>query len=129
MDFIVSEMEEELHQIPTPQKLEKEQSSGTSLYRQQWETERNDLWKFMPATVMRQFPLNGNEGLYGFTVRGSGIINVRDDLDDKFKAEVVCHESIHTTDEYETRVLSRWIIDSMMPEEEKYKTKPREYRH
>lgn len=128
MDSIASGLEEDLYQIQTSKNPRIEVVSYNSSYRQQWEMERRDLWKFMPATVVRQFPLNGNEGLYGFTLRGSGIINIRDDLSDKLKSEVICHESIHTTDEYETRILSRWIMDSMMPEKEKYRQRPPPYK-
>lgn len=102
-------------------------------YAQRFERERRNLLKFIPFTHIRQFPRQGNEGLYGFTLPGSGTIHQREDLGSLWmgrwskKEENEVHESIHTPDEYETRRLTEWIMESMFPEEEKYRTKPLNY--
>lgn len=99
-------------------------------YLEKFRKERNNPLRFVPATTVRRFPRSGNEWLYGWTYRGTGIINQRDDLEliNNKKLENDIHESIHTTDEYETRRLTEWIMDTLFPGDEKYKTKPEEYR-
>ena len=46
----------------------------------------------------------------GFTYLGQGYMALRDDLAGKTKRMVDIHESIHTPDEYETRILTDWIM-------------------
>lgn len=134
MDFTVSDLEGKVenynyHQRHLPAYI------LSHSYQQRWQQERRDLWKFIPFTVIKQFPVSGNEGLYGFTIPGSGIINQREDL--QFigrglwtkQEENQIHESIHTNDEYETRILTAWILESMFPREEKYRTRPKEYQN
>jgi hypothetical protein len=52
-------------------------------------------------------------GAYGFTYSPPALdyMCLDNTLTGKFKDEVDVHESIHTPDEYETRVLSRWMIE------------------
>lgn len=57
-------------------------------------------------------------GVLGFTYLGSGKIARRDDLFGDMAMLVDVHESIHTPDEYETRVLTDWILKIEAP---KYK--------
>ncbi len=84
--------------------------------------------RFLPATTMHTFPKQGNEGLYGWTHRQKdGMINVRENLHGEKRIETIIHESIHTPDEYETKRLTEWIMESMFPKEERYRTKPEEY--
>ncbi len=91
-------------------------------YLHRFREERRDITRFLPATTLQTFPRQGNEGLYGWTHRQKdGIINVREDLQGEKKIKTIIHESIHTPDEYETRRLTEWIMESMFPEEEKYK--------
>jgi hypothetical protein len=48
-------------------------------------------------------------GILGFTYLGQNKMALRDDLvGDKEMVDV--HESIHTPDEYETRILTDWIL-------------------
>jgi len=73
----------------------------------------NRLDKFMdtlPKSVMG--------GVLGFTYLGSGKMTLRDDLIGATRQMVQVHEAIHTPDEYETRVLTDWIITLDKP---KYK--------
>ncbi|MBS3136411.1 hypothetical protein J4401_05630 [Candidatus Woesearchaeota archaeon] len=49
-------------------------------------------------------------GVLGFTYLGSGKIARREDLFGSMALMVDVHESIHTTDEYETRILTDWIL-------------------
>lgn len=49
-------------------------------------------------------------GILGFTYLGSGKMTRRDDLFGERALMVDVHESIHTPDEYETRVLTDWIL-------------------
>ena len=55
----------------------------------------------LPASVMG--------GILGFTYLGQDRMTLRDDLiGDKKMVDI--HESIHTPDEYETRILTSWIM-------------------
>ncbi len=81
-------------------------------YLKKCQEQRNDPSFFLPIPIINRFPRNGNEGLYGWTIRGSGIINQRDDLHlsgDWWRNYV--HEAIHTDDEYETKRLTEWIVE------------------
>lgn len=98
-----------------------------SLYLRLWQAEQRDPLKFLPSNTFRTFPRSGNEWLYGFTYRGTGIINVRDDLQGETLLETQIHESLHTSDEYETRRLTEWIMRLIPLEPEKYRTRPKEY--
>jgi hypothetical protein len=64
----------------------------------------------VPGKQLDTFPVSGNEGLYGFTFLGDNKAWRRDDLTGSFAKMVDIHESIHTPDEYETRVLTDWIM-------------------
>jgi hypothetical protein len=52
-------------------------------------------------------------GLFGYTYLGMGKQWLNDLLDQtpEFKKEVDLHEAIHTNDEYETRVISKDMLD------------------
>ncbi len=98
------------------------------LFLARFQQERKEMSRFLPATTLRTFSRQGNEGLYGWTHRhNDGIINVREDLQEEKRIETIIHESIHTPDEYETIRLTEWIMESMFLREEKYRTKPEEY--
>ncbi|MEA2037180.1 MAG: hypothetical protein U9O94_06720 [Nanoarchaeota archaeon] len=64
----------------------------------------------MPATIMG--------GVLGFTYLGENFMARRDDLTGDKALMVDIHEAIHTPDEYETRVLTDWILTKEKP---KYK--------
>lgn len=92
------------------------------------EKERRDTLKFTAPAHVCHFPHEGNQGLYGFTYRGTGQVHLREDLTDKFKMEVDLHECGHTPDEYETRRRTDMKLESMFPTFEKYRTQPPQYR-
>ena len=114
-----------------------QQDKGTPLsyipsdsYLQRFLQTRNDPTRVIPHQGMKKFAKNGNEGLYGWTYKAKdGAIRIREDLIDLKKLETDIHECIHTPDEYETRVLTHWILSSMFKVRERYKTRPKEYFH
>lgn len=100
-------------------------------YQERFEQERRDILKFIPATVMNKFPVQGYEWLYGWTIRGTNTVNVRDDLYGLKKLETDIHECTHTPDEYETRRRTEGKIEALLREEwgeGKYGRKRREYK-
>jgi len=54
-------------------------------------------------------------GILGYTYLGENFMARRDDLSGKTAQMVDLHEAIHTPDEYETRVLTSWILNREMP--------------
>ena len=69
-----------------------------------------------PGKHLNTFPSSGNEGLYGFTYLGDVRAWRRDDLiGTKFAKMVDVHESIHTPNEYETRILTSWMMSKERP--------------
>ena len=64
----------------------------------------------VPGKSLETFPVSGNEGLYGYTFLGDIKVWRRDDLSGNFAKMVDIHECIHTPDEYETRILTDWIM-------------------
>ena len=52
-------------------------------------------------------------GVLGFTYLGENFMGRRADLTGKTARKVDIHESIHTPDEYETRVLTTWIMEKV----------------
>ena len=98
-------------------------------YLSKWSQERDDPLKFVPSVTVKKFQRQGNEWLYGWTIRGSGVINQREDLEvsgDRLRNYV--HEAIHTDDEYETRRLTEWIMETMFPVRERYQRSLQKYR-
>ena len=96
-------------------------------YLQRFRQSRKDPHCVAPSTTLRTFPRQGNEGLYGFTLRLSGIVYRREDLTWIKKIETDLHESGHTNDEYETRRRTEEKMKAMFPEKEKYQNKPKPY--
>ncbi|MDP6600198.1 MAG: hypothetical protein QF798_02055 [Candidatus Woesearchaeota archaeon] len=70
----------------------------------------HDFTGRVPGKNLETFPVSGNEGLYGYTFLGDIKAWRRDDLSGNFAKMVDIHESIHTPDEYETRILTDWIM-------------------
>lgn len=54
-------------------------------------------------------------GILGFTYIGQGKMTRRDDLFGDMALMVDVHEAIHTPDEYETRVLTEWMLKIERP--------------
>ncbi len=78
-------------------------------YRAAWKAERRNFTKLVPNKTMElmRMPV----GLYGYTFLGQNYMAINQNLVGKFKYEVIVHESIHTPDEYETRVLTWWMME------------------
>ncbi|MCH8004204.1 MAG: hypothetical protein IH934_06265 [Nanoarchaeota archaeon] len=81
---------------------------GTYLKRRQ--DALHDFTDRVPGKNLETFPVSGNEGIYGYTFLGDIKVWRRDDLSGKFAKMVDIHECIHTPDEYETRILTDWIM-------------------
>lgn len=97
-------------------------------YLSRWKAERRDITKFLPFMLVHTFPRQGNERLYGFTLRNKpGTIHRREDLYGENKVNTDIHERTHRPDELETRYVTDWKMEWMFPKEEKYRTKPKEY--
>jgi len=60
-----------------------------------------------PLTIL---PANSMGSVLGFTYIGENFMARRADLTGKTARMVDIHESIHTPDEYETRILTSWIL-------------------
>jgi len=100
----------------------------TDNYLQRFMQHRTDVTRFIPNQGMKKFPKSGNEGLYGWTYKNKdGAIRIRDDLMGAMKMEVDIHESIHTPDEYETRVITWWIMAGMFKRRTTYHKGVKEY--
>ena len=63
----------------------------------------------VPGKHVDVHPASMMGGVLGFTYLGQDRMALRDDLI-SMKRMVDIHESIHTPDEYETRVLTDWIM-------------------
>ena len=81
---------------------------GTYLKRRQ--DALHDFTDRVPGKNLETFPVSGNEGIYGYTFLGDIKVWRRDDLSGNFAKMVDIHECIHTPDEYETRILTDWIM-------------------
>lgn len=81
-------------------------------YIKKLEKKRNDFTMRAPFKVVHKFPVNLMGGVLGFTYLGENFMGIRDDLYGPELHEVELHEAIHTPDEYETRVLTKWMLDN-----------------
>ena len=70
----------------------------------------HDFSDRVPGKHVSTFSRNELPGVLGFTYLGQDRMALRDDLIGKTRKMVDIHESIHTPDEYETRVLTDWIM-------------------
>ncbi|RMF06335.1 hypothetical protein D6764_02445 [Candidatus Woesearchaeota archaeon] len=91
-----------------------------SSYLEQWESERNDFTRRVPFKIVRKQPKNIMGGVLGYTILNEGWIVLRDDLEGDLKHLVDVHESIHTPDEYETRVITSWMLSDEKPMSMRY---------
>ena len=73
----------------------------------------SDFTHLIPNKRLEKKQPTHMDGAYGYTFAPSALdyMCLDDTLIGKFRKEVDVHESIHTPDEYETRVLSRWMVD------------------
>jgi len=88
----------------------------TTEYKERIEIARQDF-ALKIDKFLEIFPVSLMGGVYGFTYLGSGKIARREDLSSKpdFAHLVDVHESIHTFDEYETRILTDWVLNIERP--------------
>ncbi|MBI2653203.1 hypothetical protein HYX02_00175 [Candidatus Woesearchaeota archaeon] len=73
--------------------------------------EKEDMTNRVPLKWLNILPETMMGGVLGFTYLGENFMGRRADLIGKTARMVDIHESIHTPDEYETRVLTSWIMD------------------
>ena len=79
-------------------------------YIQQHINSREDMSNRVPLKWLNILPETQMGGVLGFTYLGENFMGRRADLTGKTARMVDIHESIHTPDEYETRVLTDWIM-------------------
>ena len=76
---------------------------------------KEDMTSRVPLKWLNIFPESMMGGVLGFTYLGENFMGRRADLTGKTARMVDIHESIRTPDEYETRVLTSWIMEKMRP--------------
>ena len=74
---------------------------------------KEDTSNRVPLKWLNIFPESMMGGILGFTYLGDNSMGRRADLTGKTARMVDIHESIHTPDEYETRVLTSWIMEKV----------------
>ena len=79
-------------------------------YLQQHINSKEDMTNMVPLKWLNILPETMMGGVLGFTYLGENFMGRRADLTGKTARMVDIHESIHTPDEYETRVLTEWIM-------------------
>lgn len=84
-------------------------------YLKQHSKDKEDTTSRVPLKFVNVFPESVMGGILGFTYIGDHSMGKRDDLIGELSREVDVHESIHTPDEYETRVLTEWIMSGCKP--------------
>src|SRR3989338_3479610 len=72
--------------------------------------EKEDMTHRVPLKWLNILPESMMGGILGFTYIGDPAMGRRADLTGKTARMVDIHKSIHTPDEYETRVLTEWIM-------------------
>lgn len=73
--------------------------------------DKEDMTSRVPLKWLNILPESMMGGVLGFTYLGENFMGRRADLTGKTARMVDIHESIHTPDEYETRVLTSWIME------------------
>jgi len=80
-------------------------------YMKQHVDSKEDMSNRVPLKWLNILPETLMGGILGFTYLGENFMGRRADLTGKTARMVDIHESIHTSDEYETRVLTSWIME------------------
>jgi len=105
-------------------------------YLEEWRRLRQDFSNNIPGKLVEEFPVSGNEGIYGWTfVPNDGKIRRREDLAGTYKgSETDIHECIHdpfndvNTREYLTSLISKEHLKAMFGKEKnKYENLPKDY--
>jgi len=87
--------------------------STIGTYLNQRQQALHDFTDRVPGKHVDILPASVMGGILGFTYLGQDRMTLRDDLiGDKKMVDI--HESIHTPDEYETRLLTDWIMEKPM---------------
>ena len=88
----------------------------------------SDFTNLIPNKRLEKRQPNQMDGAYGFTYAPPALdyICLDSTLVGKFKEEVDVHESIHTEDEYETRVLSRWMVENKEKDRYRFEVKDKD---
>lgn len=76
---------------------------------------KEDMTNMVPLKWLNILPESMMGGVLGFTYLGENFMGRRADLTGSTARMVDIHESIHTPDEYETRVLTSWIMEKIRP--------------
>ncbi len=82
----------------------------TTEYLQKLVSAKEDMSDRVPLKWLNILPETMMGGVLGFTYLGENFMGRRADLTGKTARMVDIHKSIHTPDEYETRVLTDWIM-------------------
>jgi len=80
-------------------------------YLQKHVNAKEDMSCRVPLKWLNILPETSMGGVLGFTYIGDNSMGRRADLTGKTARMVDIHESIHTPDEYETKVLTSWIME------------------
>ena len=76
---------------------------------------KEDMTNRVPLKWLNILPETMMGGVLGFTYIGDHSMGRRADLTGSTARMVDIHESIHTPDEYETRILTSWIMEKTKP--------------
>ena len=76
---------------------------------------KQDTTNMVPLKWLNILPESVMGGVLGFTYLGENFMGRRADLTGKTARMVDIHESIHTPNEYETRILTEWIMSKEKP--------------
>ena len=82
-------------------------------YLQKHIEDKGDMTNRVPLKWLNILPESMMGGVLGFTYLGENFMGRRADLTGKTARMVDIHESIHTPDEYETRILTSWILEKV----------------
>lgn len=82
-------------------------------YMQQHIADKEDTTNRVPLKWLNILPETMMGGVLGFTYLGENFMGRRAGLTGKTARMVDIHESIHTPDEYETRILTGWIMEKV----------------
>jgi len=80
-------------------------------YMKKHSNDKEDMTNRVPLKWLNILPESMMGGVLGFTYLGENFMGRRADLTGWMARMVDIHESIHTPDEYETRVLTSWIME------------------
>ncbi len=82
-------------------------------YMQKLEESRQDFTNLAPNKWVEKMPLS--PGFYGFTYLGEQWMGVNDNLLPAQNFKTQLHEAIHTDNEYETRLITDWMLSREKP--------------